>query len=82
MTTLDNNAANRTDYKFRIEEPNFLGPISYDYNAIMISAIRNDTLYTLNYFATPETFNIYLPIVQKMISSLKITEPSKAMPVI
>jgi hypothetical protein len=46
MTTLDNNAVNRTDYKFRIEEPNFLGPISYDYNAIMISAIRNDTLYT------------------------------------
>lgn len=72
MTTLDENPANRTDYKFKVEVPKFLGADIFDYNAIRISTVKDDTLYTVSYFATPETFYIFLPIVQKMLSTLKI----------
>lgn len=72
MTTLDENPANRTDYKFKVEVPKFLGADIFDYNAIRISTVKDDTLYTFSYFATPDTFYIFLPIVQKMLSTLKI----------
>jgi hypothetical protein len=72
MTTLDGTPANRTDYKFKVEVPKLLGADIFDYDAIRISGINDDKLYTLTYFATPETFYIFLPVVQKMISTLKI----------
>jgi hypothetical protein len=72
MTTLDGTPANRTDYKFKVEVPKLLGADIFDYDAIRISGIKDDKLYTLTYFATPETFYIFLPIVQKMLSTLKI----------
>lgn len=72
MTTLDQIPANRTDYKFKVEIPKFLGADLFDYDAIQISAIKDNTLYTVTYFADPETFHIFLPIVQKMLGSLKI----------
>lgn len=74
MTAIDGNPANRTDYKFKVEVPKFMGSDLFDYDAIRISTVKNDKFYTVNYFATPETFYIYLPIVQKMIDSLKILE--------
>jgi hypothetical protein len=72
MTTLDGTPANRTDYKFKVEVPKLLGADIFDYDAIRISGIKDDKLYTLTYFATPETFYIFLPVVQKMISTLNI----------
>ena len=74
MTTLDKIPGNRTDYKFKVEVPKFLGADLFDYDAIKISAIKDNTLYTVTYFADPETFYIFLPIVQKMLGSLKILE--------
>jgi hypothetical protein len=72
MTTLDGTPANRTDYKFKVEVPKLLGADIFDYDAIRISGIKDDKLYTLTYFATPETFYIFLPVVQKMLSTLNI----------
>jgi hypothetical protein len=77
MTTLDENPANRTDYKFKVEVPKFLGADIFDYNAIQISTVRDGKLYTVTYFATAETFYIFLPIVQKMLGTLKILEPKQ-----
>jgi hypothetical protein len=76
MTMLDKIPANRTDYKFKVEVPKFLGADIYDYDAIQISAVKDNTLYTVTYFADPETFHIFLPIVQKMLGTLKIPEPT------
>jgi hypothetical protein len=72
MTTLDGTPANRTDYKFTVEVPKLLGADIFDYDAIRISGIKDDKLYTLTYIATPDTFYIFLPIVEKMLSTLKI----------
>ena len=72
MTTLDGTPANRTDYKFKMEFPKFLGTDVVDYSAIQISSIKGEKLYTLTYFSPAENFNIFLPIVEKMLSSIKI----------
>ena len=72
MTTLDGTPANRTDYKFKLEFPKFLGTDVVDYSAIQISSIKGEKLYTLTYFSPAESFYTFLPIVQKMLSTLKI----------
>lgn len=72
LTTLGGNPANRTDYQFKIEEPRFMGVDTFDFKAIQISTINNNNLYTFTYFSNPEHYDIFLPIAQKMISSLKI----------
>ena len=72
MTTLDGTPANGTDYKFKMEFPKFLGTDVVDYSAIQISSIKGEKLYTLTYFSPAENFNIFLPIVEKMLSSIKI----------
>lgn len=72
MTTIDKSPANRTDYKFKVEIPKFMGADIYDYDAIKISTLKGDRLYTVTYFGPPDTFYTYLPIVQKMLSTLKI----------
>lgn len=74
MTTIDKSPANRTDYKFKVEVPKFMGADIYDYDAIKISTLKDDRLYTVTYFAPPDSFNLFLPIVQKMLGSLKIVE--------
>ena len=74
MTTIDKSPANRTDYKFKVEVPKFMGADIYDYDAIKISTLKDDRLYTVTYFAPPDSFYIFLPIVQKMLGSLKIVE--------
>ena len=63
-----------TDYKFKMEFPKFLGILTdvVDYSAIQISSIKDEKLYTLTYFSPVENFYIFLPIVEKMLSTLKI----------
>lgn len=72
MTTIGGTPANRTDYKFKVEVPKLLGADIFDYNAIKISAIKGQKLYTITYFSDPENFYIFLPIVQKMLSTATI----------
>ena len=72
MTNLDGNPANRTDYKFKMEFPKFLGSDVVDYTAFQISSINGSNLYTVTYFAPPESFYIFLPIAEKMLSSMRI----------
>ena len=61
----------RTDYQFKIEEPKFMGVDVFDFTAIQISTIKNNNFYTFLYYSNPENFHIFLPIAQKMISTLK-----------
>lgn len=69
MTTLGGLPGNRTDYKFKVEVPKFLGSNIFDYTAFQVSAIKDDRLYTFTYFSTPEDFYLFLPIAQIMLSS-------------
>jgi hypothetical protein len=76
-TTISGNAANRTDYSFKTEEPKFLGTNLFgtdilNFSAIAISAIKNDNLYSVTYISTAENFNIFLPIAEKMLSTIRI----------
>ena len=72
ITSLDGNPANRTDYQFKIEEPKFLGVDVFDFTAIQISSIKNSNFYTFTYFSNPENFHIFLPIAQKILSTLRL----------
>lgn len=76
-TTLSGNAANRTDYSFKTEEPKFLGTNLFgtdilNFLAIAISTIKNDHLYSVTYISTAENFDIFLPIAEKMMGTLRI----------
>ena len=78
-TTLAGNAANRTDYSFKTEEPKYLGTSLFgtdilNFLATAISTIRNDNLYTVTYISTADTFDIFLPIAEKMMSSIRIQQ--------
>lgn len=72
LTSLDGNPANRTDYQFKIEEPKFMGVDVFQYQAILISTIKGNNFYAVTYFSTPENFYLFLPIAQKMMSSLRL----------
>ena len=77
ITSLLGNKANLTNYSFKTEEPKYLGTNLFgtdtlNFLAIMISTIRNDNLYSVTYISTAENFDIFLPTVQKMLSTLKI----------
>jgi len=72
LTSLDGNPANRTDYQSKIEEPKFMGVDVFDFTAIQISTIKNNNFYTFTYFSNPENYHIFLPIAQKMISTLRL----------
>lgn len=73
ITTVDGNTANRTDYKFKDEIPKFLGADIFDYTAFQVTTVKNDKLYTFIYFSTPDKFDIFLPIAQKMLGTIKIS---------
>ena len=72
LTTLADNPANRTDFTYKVEEKNLFGADTYEYRVIEVSALKDDTFYTILYPATPQNFHLFLPIVQKMLSTLKI----------
>ena len=72
QTTLADNPANRTDFTYKVEERNLFGADTYEYRVIEVSALKGDTFYTVLYPATSENFYLFLPIVQKMLSTLKI----------
>jgi hypothetical protein len=44
--------------------------------SMAIFTIKNERLYLIRYFAPPEKYSIYLPIIQKMIDSFEIINPS------
>lgn len=76
-TTLSGNEANRTDYSFKTEEPKFLGTNLFgtdilNFLGIAISTIKNDNLYSVTYISTAENFDIFLPIAEKMLSTIRI----------
>jgi hypothetical protein len=76
-TSLSGNTANRTDYSFKTEEPKFLGTNLFgtyttNFLAFAISTIKNDKLYSVTYISTAEKYNEFLPIAEKMLSTLKI----------
>ena len=72
LTTLAGIPANRTDFTYKVEEGNLFGAVTYEYRVIEISALKGDTFYTILYPATLQNFHLFLPIVQKMLSTLKI----------
>lgn len=74
ITTVDGLPANRTDYKFKEEIPRFLGSDIFDYSAFQISALKGDGVYTFTYFSTAKNFHLFLPIAQKVISTIKNTK--------
>lgn len=72
MTTMAGNPANRTDYQIKDIVPKFLGSDTYEYGVIQISTIKGNKLYTFTYFSTPQNFHLFLPVAEKMLSTLKI----------
>ena len=77
LTTLSGVTANRTDYSFKSEESKYLGTDLFgtnidNYLAIAVSTIKNGNLYTITYISTAENFNIFLPIAERMLSTLKL----------
>ena len=73
LTTVDGNPANRTNYKFKDEIPKFLGADIFDYTAFQVTTAKDDKLYTFIYFSTPDKFDIFFPIAQKMLGTLKLS---------
>lgn len=72
MTTMAGITANRTDFQIKDEVPRFLGKDIYEYGVIKISAINDNRLYTFTYFSTPQNFHLFMPVVEKMLGTLKI----------
>ncbi len=78
-TTLLGSISNRTDYSFKTEEPKFLGTNLFgtdtiNFLAFAISTIKNDKLYSVTYISPAEKYNEFLPIAEKMLSTLRIQE--------
>ena len=78
-TTLLGNTANQTDYSFKTEEPKFLGTNLFgtdtiNFLAFAISTIENDKLYSVTYISPAEKFDVFLPIAEKMLSTIRIEE--------
>ena len=65
MTMIDKVKGNRTDYKFKVEVPKFIGADIYDYDAIKIATLKDNTLYTVTYFAAPENFQYFYQLCRK-----------------
>jgi hypothetical protein len=73
LTTLAGIPANFTAYSFNMEQQNFFTTNTYKFIGIQISALKGNSLSTIVYFSSPETFDIYLPTVKKMIGTFRIT---------
>jgi hypothetical protein len=68
--TLGGVVANLTNYAYAMEEHVLFSTNMVKFNAMLVSALKNDNFCTILYFSTPEFFDIYLPIVKRMIGSL------------
>lgn len=66
----DNYTAHKLLFTFP-EEPS--DPKGTNMREMKLWAINNGRAYVFSYFTTNNTFDIYLPIVQKMIESFRIT---------
>jgi hypothetical protein len=69
-TTLGGLPANLTNYSYGMEEHVLFSTNVVKFNAMLISALKDDRYCTVLYYSTPEMFDVYLPIVKRMISSL------------
>ena len=47
--------------------------VPHNLKEMFVFVSKNDLVYSIQYFAEPSNFNLYLPIVDKMIRSLQIT---------
>jgi PsbP-like protein len=72
FTSLGGVPANLTSYSFALEDRKLFTTETYKFIGMLISTIKSDNLYTVTYFSSPENFNIYLPTVKKMISTINI----------
>jgi hypothetical protein len=72
LTTMAGSPANRTDYQIKDKVQRLFGADIYEYDVIQVSAIKSNRLYTFTYFSTPQNFHLFLPLVEKMLSTLKI----------
>lgn len=57
--------------------PKVLGSDVSNYDSIRIATVKYDTLYIAIHFATPDSFYIFLPEIQIMLSTIKIVEPTQ-----
>jgi hypothetical protein len=71
-TPLDGAQANVTNYFFSLEDNKLFNKNTYQFVGTQYAALKNNTFYSITYFSSPENFGIFLPIVEKMISTLKI----------
>jgi PsbP-like protein len=72
-STIDGIPANLVKYSFKTQSSSgFLMSRTYDSVGMEISALKNNTLYTVTYLSSPENFDVYLPIIKEMINSLVI----------
>lgn len=72
LTTLDGNIANKTDFIFKLETPGLFTSEVHEYIMVQIAAVKDSNLYAAIYLSDPENFEIFLPIAEKMVSSLRI----------
>jgi hypothetical protein len=70
FTTLGGIAANLTNYSYGMEEHVLFSTNVVKFNAMLVSTLKDDRYCTVLYYSTPEMFDVYLPIVKKMISGL------------
>jgi PsbP-like protein len=72
-TTLASGPAEEVFYKFKAQIPGFLNTDTFELKGMQIFSLRGSYVYIVTYFSNLDRFEIFLPTVQKAISSLKIT---------
>jgi eukaryotic-like serine/threonine-protein kinase len=65
--------SNMPAYKVIFTETQMIGGVPHNYQEMYVFILKNDLVYVLEYFAEPNTFNYYLPTIDRMISSFQIT---------
>jgi hypothetical protein len=64
--------ANVTNYLFSLEDNKLFSKETYKFVGTQYATVKNNIFYSITYFSSPENFNIFLPTVKKMLSTLKI----------
>lgn len=64
--------SNLPAYQLTFTETQMINGIPHNFKNLNIIIIKNDRVYTLEYYAEPSTFNTYLPIINRMLNSFQI----------
>ena len=64
--------SNMPAYKLIFSEASMVDGVDQDLQEMFIFVLKNDLVYTIQYFAEPSTFNNYLPLINRMVNSLQI----------